>query len=109
MADDDRGAVAGVERPSGVGTDETAASAPSAARVPGEQVFRWAATGPLGVLVILLAAYGIYVVRRILVLVVIDSVRAAAGGNGGDHGLHPDNRSDRGDGAGRHVIAARDQ
>ena|SRR6266487_1343727 len=71
MADDDRGAVAGGERPGGAGTDETAASGPWAARVPSDLVFRWAATGTLGVLVMLLAGYGIYVVRGILVLVVI--------------------------------------
>jgi predicted PurR-regulated permease PerM len=35
------------------------------------QVFRWAAVGTAGVLVVLLAAYGIYLVRGVLVLVVI--------------------------------------
>jgi predicted PurR-regulated permease PerM len=34
-------------------------------------VFRWAAIGTLGVLTVLIAAYGLYVVREILVLVVI--------------------------------------
>src|SRR4051794_12530212 len=39
--------------------------------VPFSLVFRWAATGTLGVLVVLLAAYGVYIVRSVLVLVVI--------------------------------------
>lgn len=54
MADDDRGA--------GVGGART---------VSFGQVFRWAATGTFGALVVLLAAYGVYIVRGILVLVVI--------------------------------------
>jgi predicted PurR-regulated permease PerM len=54
MADDDQGA--------GVGGART---------VQFGQVFRWAATGTLGVLVVMLAAYGVYTVRSILVLVLI--------------------------------------
>ena len=40
-------------------------------RVSLAQVFRWAAAGTPGVLVVLLGAYGIYLVRDVLVLVVI--------------------------------------
>jgi predicted PurR-regulated permease PerM len=54
MADDDQSA--------GVGGARTVAFG---------QVFRWAATGTLAVLVVLAAAYGVYIVRGILVLVVI--------------------------------------
>jgi predicted PurR-regulated permease PerM len=54
MADDDQGAGAGGARTISFG-----------------QVFRWAATATFGALVVLLAAYGVYIVRGILVLVVI--------------------------------------
>lgn len=70
MADHAQAAKAGGEPPrrsppTGERTDEAAAA------IPLSLVFRWAATGTLGVLVVLLAAYGLYVVRGILVLVVI--------------------------------------
>jgi len=68
---DDRGAAAGGEPSGDVGTEVTVASAPRTAKIPSTLVFRWAATGTLGVLVMLLAAYGIFVVRGILLLVVI--------------------------------------
>jgi predicted PurR-regulated permease PerM len=42
-----------------------------AERVPPSLVFRWTAAGTLGVLAILLAAYGVYLVRGILVLVFV--------------------------------------
>jgi predicted PurR-regulated permease PerM len=54
MADNDQGA--------GVGGART---------IQFGQVFRWAATGTLAVLVVMLAAYGVYTVRSILVLVLI--------------------------------------
>jgi predicted PurR-regulated permease PerM len=66
MADDDGGAAAGGEPPGGADTDDAPAPA-----VPFSLVFRWAAIGTLGVLVVLLAGYGLYIVRSILVLVVI--------------------------------------
>jgi predicted PurR-regulated permease PerM len=43
----------------------------TASRTPPGLVFRWAITGTLGVLLVLLAGYGVYLVRSILVLVVI--------------------------------------
>jgi predicted PurR-regulated permease PerM len=42
-----------------------------AERVPPGLVLRWAAAGTLGVLLVLLVAYGIYIVRGILVLVLV--------------------------------------
>jgi predicted PurR-regulated permease PerM len=59
LAADDRSTGAGGEPPDGAGHPRSA------------QVFRWAVTGTLGALVVLIAAYGLYVVRGILVLVVI--------------------------------------
>ncbi|HEY3259658.1 MAG TPA: AI-2E family transporter [Pseudonocardiaceae bacterium] len=40
-------------------------------RVPPGLVFRWAAAGTAGAIIVLLAAYGLYIVRGILVLVLI--------------------------------------
>jgi predicted PurR-regulated permease PerM len=51
--------------------DEVVTSVLLTDRVPPGLVLRWAAAGTLGVLGVLLAAYGIYVVRGILVLVFI--------------------------------------
>jgi predicted PurR-regulated permease PerM len=51
-------------------SDEDSAP-PLAAKVPPGLVFRWAAAGTAGVLIVLLAAYGIYIVRGILVLVLV--------------------------------------
>jgi hypothetical protein len=62
---EDRSADVGVAR-----TGDAAAPAPWA-RVPPGLVFRWAATGTFGVLVVLVAGYGLYVVRSVLVLVAI--------------------------------------
>ena len=59
MAADDRSAGVGGEPPDG------------ASRAPSAEIFRWAAVGTLGALVVLIAAYGLYVVRGIVVLVVI--------------------------------------
>jgi predicted PurR-regulated permease PerM len=75
-------AVAGVDREAGVvdepvggtgneETEETAAPVSMAILVPPGLVFRWAAAGTAGVLVVLLFAYGLYTVRGILVLVLI--------------------------------------
>jgi predicted PurR-regulated permease PerM len=52
-------------------TEETAAPVTMARRVPPSLVLQWTAAGTLGVLLMLLAAYGLYVVRSILVLVLI--------------------------------------
>ena len=41
------------------------------ARVTSAAVFRWAAVGTLGVLTVLLCAYGLYTVRSVLVLVLL--------------------------------------
>lgn len=71
VAADEREAGAGDEPAGGASTDETATSVSLADRVPPGLVFRWAAAGTFGVLVVLLAAYGLYIVRSILVLVVV--------------------------------------
>src|SRR5947207_1250051 len=55
----------------GAGTDETTPAVSVADRVPPGLVFRWAAAGTAGMLVVLLVAYGFYLVRGILVLVLI--------------------------------------
>jgi predicted PurR-regulated permease PerM len=59
LAADDRGVGVGGDPPDATSHTRSA------------QVFRWAVTGALGALVVLVAAYGLYVVRGILVLVVI--------------------------------------
>ena len=59
MAADDRGV--------GVGGDPPDVTS----HIRSAQVFRWAVTGTLGAVVVLVAAYGLYVARGILVLVVI--------------------------------------
>ncbi|WP_432838054.1 AI-2E family transporter [Dactylosporangium sp. CA-092794] len=51
--------------------DDEDPATPPAARVPPGVVFRWAAAGTCGVLLVLLAAYGVYIVRTILVIVVL--------------------------------------
>src|SRR4051794_37930293 len=53
------------------GADPTEQPPDLAERVPLGLVFRWAVAGTLGVLVVLLTGYGLYVVRDILVLVLI--------------------------------------
>jgi predicted PurR-regulated permease PerM len=55
------------------GGDEAEPAAPvsMAERVPPGLVLRWAAAGTVGVLIVLLVGYGVYVVRGILVLVLI--------------------------------------
>jgi predicted PurR-regulated permease PerM len=70
MAGDDRDGVD--DAPVGAaGSDERASSLTLAERVPPSLVFRWAAAGTVGVLVVFFVAYALYVVRSILVLVVI--------------------------------------
>jgi predicted PurR-regulated permease PerM len=69
MAADDQ--TAGAEPVDDAPTDDTAAPATPAERVPYGLVGRWAAAGTLGVLVVLLIAYAFYVVRNILVLILI--------------------------------------
>jgi len=53
------------------GADPTVVSGSLAERVPAALVLRWASAGTVGVLVVLLAAYGVYLIRSILVLVFI--------------------------------------
>ncbi len=53
------------------GTDERAPRLSLAERVPPGLVFRWAAAATVGVLMVFVIGYGLYVVRSILVLVVI--------------------------------------
>src|SRR5689334_5206323 len=53
------------------GADQSERPPDLAERIPFGLVFRWAAAGTLGVLVVLLTAYGLYIVRDILVLVLI--------------------------------------
>lgn len=67
----DRGSGAREEPVVVTGNGEAAPLTPMAERVPPALVFRWAAAGTAGALVTLLAAYGVYVVRGILVLVLI--------------------------------------
>jgi len=68
----DREDVAGDEPVGETGNEATAPTmAPTAHLVPPGLVFRWAAAGTAGVLVVLLFAYGLYTVRGILVLVLI--------------------------------------
>ncbi|HEX2356485.1 MAG TPA: AI-2E family transporter [Micromonosporaceae bacterium] len=62
---------AGAEPAAHSGDGEAAAAKSMADRVPPWLVFRWAAAGTAGALVVLLVAYGVYVVRSILVLVLI--------------------------------------
>jgi hypothetical protein len=54
-----------------VSADATAGPVASSHRLPDGLVFRIAATATAAVLVVLVAAYGLYVVRNILVLVVV--------------------------------------
>jgi predicted PurR-regulated permease PerM len=62
----------GSDRPIGsAGVDEIARPVTLAERVPPGLVFRWAVAGTLGALAVLAVAYGLYVVRGILVLVII--------------------------------------
>jgi predicted PurR-regulated permease PerM len=67
----DRETGGGDEPAGGAGNSETRAPVPVAELVPPGLVFRWAAAGTAGVLVVLLVAYGLYTVRGILVLVLI--------------------------------------
>jgi predicted PurR-regulated permease PerM len=53
------------------GDRAAAAPSPTAERVPPSLILKWAAAGTVGVLVVLLAAYGLYVVRGVLVLVLV--------------------------------------
>jgi predicted PurR-regulated permease PerM len=58
------------EEPAGAeASDEQTAAVPVADRVPAGLVFRWAVAGTVGVLVVLLIAYGFYAIRGIIVLV----------------------------------------
>jgi predicted PurR-regulated permease PerM len=67
MAGDDS-----TDRPIGAaGEDRTARPPVLAERVPPTLVFRWAAAATVGVLAVLAVAYGLWVVRDILVLVLI--------------------------------------
>jgi predicted PurR-regulated permease PerM len=50
---------------------EAAGRAPISDRVPPGLILKWAAAGTVGVLIVLLAAYGLYLVRSILVLVLV--------------------------------------
>jgi predicted PurR-regulated permease PerM len=50
---------------------EAAGRAPITDRVPPGLILKWAAAGTVGVLIVLLAAYGLYLVRSILVLVLV--------------------------------------
>jgi predicted PurR-regulated permease PerM len=55
-------------------SDEDASDAggrPMSERVPPGLILKWAAAGTVGVLIVLLAAYGLYVVRNVLVLVLV--------------------------------------
>jgi predicted PurR-regulated permease PerM len=53
------------------GDQAAAGPLPTAERVPPSLILKWAAAGTVGVLVVLLAAYGLYVVRGVLVLVLV--------------------------------------
>ena len=71
MAGDDREAGVPPEVAADAGVEESAAPRSIADRVPPGVVFRWAAAGTAGVLIVLAVAYGFYIVRGILVLVLI--------------------------------------
>src|SRR6266545_2129173 len=76
MTDDSRKTPAGAapndaDADAGAGADPTVVSGSLAERVPAALVLRWASAGTVGVLVVLLAAYGVYLIRSILVLVFI--------------------------------------
>jgi predicted PurR-regulated permease PerM len=59
------------EHETDAGDRAAAAPSPMAERVPPGLILKWAAAGTVGVLVVLLAAYGLYVVRGVLVLVLV--------------------------------------
>ena len=63
MASDDRETGADVQDP--------AVPPPSDGRAPAGLILKWAAAGTVGVLLVLLAAYGLYLVRGVLVLVLV--------------------------------------
>ena len=65
---DDRG---GAESPADVVNGASSPPATMIERVPSAAVFRWALMGTLGVLTVLLFAYGLYTVRGVLVLVLL--------------------------------------
>ncbi|HEY3009742.1 MAG TPA: AI-2E family transporter [Micromonosporaceae bacterium] len=71
MAGDDREAGVPLEAAADAGVKESATPLSIADRVPPGVVFRWAAAGTAGVLIVLAVAYGFYIVRGILVLVLI--------------------------------------
>jgi predicted PurR-regulated permease PerM len=71
MTDDGRKTPAGTAPSDDAGADPAVVSGSLAERVPAALVLRWASAGTLGVLVVLLAAYGVYLIRSILVLVFI--------------------------------------
>jgi len=59
------------EREADAADQEAGASPPMAERIPPGLILKWAAAGTVGVLLVLLAAYGLYVVRGVLVLVLV--------------------------------------
>jgi predicted PurR-regulated permease PerM len=71
MDGDDREASVGDEPVGGASTVASAASVSFADRVPPNLVLRWAFAGTAGVLLMLLVAYGLYIVRSILALVLV--------------------------------------
>ena len=71
MDRDDREAGVGDEPVADISTAASSSSVSFADRVPPNLVLRWAFAGTAGVLLMLLVAYGLYVVRSILVLVLV--------------------------------------
>jgi predicted PurR-regulated permease PerM len=71
LAADDRDDRSEAESHADASTRVTTPPTVKAAPVPAAAVFRWAAMGTLGVLTVLLAAYGLYTVRSVLVLVLL--------------------------------------
>ncbi len=71
MDRDDREAGVGDESVAGATTAASSSSVSFADQVPPNLVLRWAFAGTAGVLLMLLVAYGLYMVRSILVLVLV--------------------------------------
>lgn len=71
MAADQRDNRGDAESPAGAGTRVTTRPTRKTASVSSAAVFRWTAMGTLGVLAVLLSAYGLYTVRSVLVLVIL--------------------------------------
>src|SRR4051812_733183 len=71
MAADDRDDRGDAESRAAAGTRVTTPPTTKAVRVSPAVVFRWATMATLGVLTVLLAAYSLYIVRSVLMLILL--------------------------------------